>query len=275
MEQQKRMGRPPMTPKESTPEQAAPVKSKKPVSYNYKGSEEPLAVVYEIKANAGIAYMLSQTNVTVYDKEVDSVRQIRYCPNENSVFVDEQSINARKEAVIFRNGNLIVPREKPNLRKFLELHPQNVANGGSLFQLVDDTKDVEQELAKEFDVFEAVSLVRDKSIDDLLPVAMFYGINVDRPVSDIKYDLLNVAKRSPHDFVKSFDNPIVKTRSVIHRAFEYNIVKAKNDGCYWVDSDGLIVVVPVGQDHKDTLARFCMTERGASVLSAIEDRLTN
>lgn len=269
------MGRPPMTPKESTPEQAAPVKSKKPVSYNYKGSGEPLAVVYEIKANAGIAYMLNQTNVTVYDKEVDSVRQIRYCPNENSVFVDEQSINARKEAVIFRNGNLIVPREKPNLRKFLELHPQNVANGGSLFQLVDDTKDVEQELAKEFDVFEAVALVRDKSIDDLLPVAMFYGINVNRPVSDIKYDLLNVAKRSPHDFVKSFDNPIVKTRSVIHRAFEYNIVKAKNDGCYWVDSDGLIVVVPVGQDHKDTLARFCMTERGASVLSAIEDRLTN
>lgn len=270
------MGRPPMSAKETTTDSVAVAtpKTKKAVSYNYKPKDEQLAYVYEMKGNAGIAYMLAQSNVTVYDKESDSVRQIRYCPNENSIFVDEQSVNARKEAVIFRNGNLVVPREKPNLRMFLDYHPQNVKNGGTLFELFDDTKDAEQELAKEFNIFEAVSLVRDKSIDDLLPVAMYYNINVDRSVSDIKYDLLNMAKRIPDDFVKAFDNPVVKTRSIIHRAFEYGVVKAKNDGCYWVDSDGLIVVVPVGQDHKDVLARFCMSERGASALSAIEDRLT-
>jgi hypothetical protein len=234
-----------------------------------------MAVTYKIVSNGGITYMLSQANITVYDKEKDSVRQIRYCPNENSVFVDEQSENARKEAVIFRDGYIFVPREKPNLKRFLDLHPSNKSNGGSLFSLLDDKVNIESELTKEFDVFEAVSLVRDKHIDELLPVAMFYGVNVNRPVSEIKYDLLRIAKSKPHEFVSSFDNPIVKTRSLVFKASEYNVVTLKPDGCYWTDSNNLIVAVPVGQDPLDTLTRFCMTERGSSALLSIEDHLSN
>ena len=274
MEQPRKPGRPAAVQPVNPQVEAAASSSKKAVKYNYQEPEEPLALVYEIKRNAGIAYMLNQSNVTVYDKVSDSVRQIRYCPNENSVFVDEQSPVARKEAVIFRNGNLIVPREKPNLRKFLDLHPGNAKNGGSVFNLVDNKRNVEEELTKEFDVFDAVAQVRTKSIDELLPVAIYYNVNVDRPVADIKFDLLRIAKNKPEEFVKSFDNPMVKARSVVHRASQYNIVRLSADGCYWVDSNTLIVAVPVGQDPTDTLTRFCMTERGASVLASLEDQLT-
>lgn len=274
MEQTKRVGRPPVR-QEGQAEVTAALKTSKILTHSYKEPEGPMAVTYKIVSNGGITYMLSQANITVYDKEKDSVRQIRYCPNENSVFVDEQSENARKEAVIFRDGYIFVPREKPNLKRFLDLHPSNKSNGGSLFSLLDDKVNIESELTKEFDVFEAVSLVRDKHIDELLPVAMFYGVNVNRPVSEIKYDLLRIAKSKPHEFVSSFDNPIVKTRSLVFKASEYNVVTLKPDGCYWTDSNNLIVAVPVGQDPLDTLTRFCMTERGSSALLSIEDHLSN
>lgn len=274
MEQTKRVGRPPVR-QEGQAEVTAALKTSKILTHSYKEPEGPMAVTYKIVSNGGITYMLSQANITVYDKEKDSVRQIRYCPNENSVFVDEQSENARKEAVIFRDGYIFVPREKPNLKRFLDLHPSNKSNGGSLFSLLDDKVNIESELTKEFDVFEAVSLVRDKHIDELLPVAMFYGVNVNRPVSEIKYDLLRIAKSKPHEFVSSFDNPIVKTRSLVFKASEYNVVTLKPDGCYWTDSNNLIVAVPVGQDPLDTLTRFCMTEKGSSALLSIEDHLSN
>jgi hypothetical protein len=35
----------------------------------------------------------------------------------------------------------------------------------------------------------------------------------------------------------------------------------------------LIVSTPVGQDSMDVMVRFCLTEKGASVLSTLEDRL--
>lgn len=60
--------------------------------------------------------MLPQKGVTIYDKENDTVREIRYCPNEPSIFVDEQSENAVKQSVIFERGRLFIPREKPNLK---------------------------------------------------------------------------------------------------------------------------------------------------------------
>jgi hypothetical protein len=260
----------------SNVEQVAPAKApakKDIISYNFKEDEGPRDVVYEIPKRAGIVYMINQTGVTVYDKDSDSVRQIRYCPNENSIFVDEQSPNAKKEAIVFRNGNLMVPKTKPNLKKFLEVHPGNFANGGSIFKIVDNRKNADDELKKEFEVFDSVALVRDKSIDELMPVAMYFNVNTERPANEIKFDLLRIAKNKPKDFIESFDNPSVKTRAIIHKASEYQIIKLRDSAVNWVDSGGMIVSVPVGQNAMDVMVRFCLTEKGSSVLSSIEEQL--
>lgn len=229
--------------------------------------------MWEIPKNGGIAFMIQQRGITVFDKEKDQVRQMRYCPNENSIWVDEQSENAKKEAVIFRNGKLMVPKEKPNLRKFLENHPQNISNGGTTFSLVNETKKAEDILAKEFGQVEAISAVRDKDIQELLPVAIYYGLNIDRSTSDIRYDLLKIAKKKPSEFIKAFDSPQVAARSIIAQASEYQIIDLRQDGAYWFDSNGLIVSTPVGQKSSDVLTRFCLTEKGSSVLGSLEERL--
>ena len=228
---------------------------------------------YEIPKNAGIVYMLPQKGITVYDSEKDTVREMRYCPNEPSIWADEQGDNARKETVAFREGKLFVPREKPNLRLFMDKHPMNMANGGKIFRQVDKKKDAENELAKEFKLNEAISMVRDKDINELLPIALYFGVNINTPVTEIRYNLLNIAKKKTQDFIEAFDSPQVQTRSTVQQAKDYQIINVKSDGTYWFDSNRLIVSTPVGQDSMDVMVRFCLTEKGASVLSTLEDRL--
>ena len=228
---------------------------------------------YEIPKNAGIVYMLPQKGITVYDSDQDTVREMRYCPNEPSIWADEQGDNARKETVAFREGKLFVPKDKPNLRVFMDNHPMNMANGGKNFRQVDKKKDAEVELAREFKLTEAIAMVRDKDINELLPIALYFGVNINTPVTEIRYNLLNIAKKKTQEFIQSFDSPQVQTRSTIQQGKDYQIINVKSDGTYWFDSNRLIVSTPVGQDSMDVMVRFCLTEKGASVLSTLEDRL--
>jgi hypothetical protein len=224
---------------------------------------------FEIPRGGGVVYMLPQKGVTVYDAEKDTVREIRYCPNEPSIFVDEQSENAVRQTVAFRNGKLFVPKEKPNLRAFLEAHPQN----GPVFREVDKKKDAETEMAREFLVNESVAKVRDTDINDLLPVAIYFKVNINAPVSEIRYNLLRIAKSKPEAFLQSFDSPSVMARSIIQQAKDYQFIKVRPDGVFWFDSNSLIVSVPVGQEPIDVMTRFCLTEKGAATLASLEERL--
>ena len=162
-----------------------------------------------------------------------------------------------------------MPKEKPNLRKFLDMHPQN----GPVFKEIDKRRDAEKELEKEFILTDAIARVRDADINDLLPVAIYFGVNINAPVSEIRYNLLTIAKRKTEEFLQSFDSPQVMTRSTIQQARDYQILSVKKNGVFWFDSNNLIVSVPVGQDPMDVMVRFCLTEKGASVLSNLEERL--
>jgi len=268
--------RAPGRPKKAEPQAAAPVATPTPPKKKrqiLQKNQEVRHSVYEIPRGGGIAYLIQQRGITVYDEEQNTVRQIRYCPNENSIWVDEQSENAKKEAVVFRDGKLIVNKNQPNLKAFLDAHPQNMANGGNTFRIMDETKKAQDVLDNEFSQVDAIAAVRDKDIQELLPVAIYYGVNIDRSTADIRYDLLKIAKKSPADFLNAFDSPQVVARSVIRQAADYQIIDLRRDGAYWFDSNGLIVSVPVGQTAMDVMTRFCLTEKGASVLSTLEERL--
>ena len=88
----------------------APIKASTKKKRTIKRKEEVgRAAEYEITKGGGVVFMLPQKGVTIYDKENDTVREIRYCPNEPSIYVDEQSENAIKQSVIFELGRIFVP----------------------------------------------------------------------------------------------------------------------------------------------------------------------
>ena len=239
-----------------------------------KKDKGPQTRLYVIESGAGIVFRISQNEVAVYDKEVGYNRAIRYCPNERSIFVDQQSANAVKSDIVFREGMLAVTPDKPNLASFLDAHPGNFANGGAIFRLVDDDKKVEVELDSEFLVHDAVAMVREKGIDELIPVALSLGLDTNRNVKEIRYDLLREAKARPRQFIELFDNPIVKTRSVVMQAVDFQILNSKKDGMFWFDSNSLIVSTPAGLDSTEVMTQFCMTDKGSPVFEKLKEELS-
>ena len=265
--------RAPGRPKKAEPKVETAVKTESVKKPSFIREETNRRAEFKVIGGGGIVYMLPQQGETVYDESTNSIREIRYCPNENSIWADEQGPAAVKKSVIFRNGRIFVDKNQPNLRKFLDLHPGNTANGGSKFKLVDKKVDAEVELAQEFLVNDAISMVRDKDITDLFAVALYFKVNINAPTSEIRHNLLRIAKNKPKEFIESFDSPTVRTRAVIKQAADYQIIKLDRSACKWFDSNTQIVSVPVGQDPTDVLTRFCLTEKGSTVLADIEDRL--
>ena len=80
--------RPPGRPKKAAPAatQQPTKKAKRPVK-----RKEVNHVAREFKAlQSSATFMLMQSGITIYDEEQDSIREIRYCERENSIFRDEQ-----------------------------------------------------------------------------------------------------------------------------------------------------------------------------------------
>jgi len=259
------------SPKETTaPKKKAEFIPKRKTAEDTPGRKEQ---IFSVIKGSGIWYKLRQGGLTIYDPQTDKVREIRYCENEPSVFADEQSSNAIRSQVVFKEGLLVVPPQKANLQDYLALHPGNKANGGSTFTIINNEAKATIELDQEFPLLDAVSIVRDKTIDELLPVCMYLNIDVNQRNNEIRRELLLEAKGNPKAFIELMDNPYVRSMSAVKQAVDYNILKNKEDGMYWMDSGRLITATPVGQDTITVMTRFCMTEKGAPVYDEIVTRL--
>jgi hypothetical protein len=229
--------------------------------------------IYQLVSGGGIWFKLSQSDITIYDSEKDTVRAIRYCPNEPSIYIDEQSPNGRRSHIVFSDKMLGVPANQPNLQDYLDKHPGNTKNGGGIFYEVNHEQKTDTLIQDEFLIHDAISLIREKSIDDLIPVILYLGISLEQRNQEIRRELLIEAKSNPKAFIEMFDNPLVKMRSSISLAASNGILKINQDGVFWTDSNRLILATPVGQDGVDMMTKFCLSEKGSLVHQEILKRL--
>lgn len=246
-----------------------------PVKQKPMKAQEPArkGKIFHIPSGGGIIYSV-KSEAIIYDPKTNTNRQIRYCPNEASVFVDEQSSFAVRQHVVFENGMLYAPVENPTLLKFLELHPGNRANGGGIFEEVNTEYKAQVDVDTEFILHDAIGMIRNKSIDELLPVAIYLGVDTNQKNAEIKRELLLEAKANPKKFIDLFDNPVVKARATVKKAMDYQILKAKEDGMYWFDSGRLIISTPAGQDTIEVMSRFCLSEKGSILHNELQDTLS-
>ena len=229
--------------------------------------------IYQLVEGGGVWFKLSQKDITIYDSEKDTVRSIRYCSNEPSIYVDEQSQNGRRAQIVFVDKMLGVPVSQPNLQDYLDKHPGNTKNGGNTFFEINHEQKTDTLIQDEFLAHDAISLIREKSIDDLIPVILYLGISLEQRNQEIRRELLIEAKSNPQAFIQLFDNPLVKMRASISLAASNGILKINQDGVFWADSNRLILATPVGQDGVDMMTKFCLSEKGSLVHQEILKRL--
>ena len=231
--------------------------------------------VYLLKGNKRpLSYAMKSANIYWFDEEKGYERELKYCENQRTVFVDEMKGDQRLAHIIFRNGNLLVPKEKTVLQKllslyhphrdkvFYELKPQEIA--------VDQIDFLEMEI-------EALNAARELDIDTAEAVMRVeIGSKVSQMSSkELKRDLLLFAKRNPKLFLDLVSDDNVMLRNFGIRATELGIIKISQDQRYfmWGSNDRKLMTIPFDEHPYSALAHWFKTDEGMEVHSSIEKRL--
>jgi len=230
--------------------------------YYLKGRKKPLS------------HSIRSANLFWFDEEKGYEREIKYCQNQSTCFVDEMKGQQRLEHIVFRTGSLFVPKEKVTLQKFLSLyHPHN----GQLFY---EFKPVE--LAKsqldwlEFEV-EALKVAKDLDIDMAEAIMRAeIGSEVNNLSSkELRRDLILFARKNPKLFIELTTDENVQLRNFGIKAVEAGILRLSSDQRYftWGSNDRKLMTVPFDEHPYSALASWFKTDEGMEIYSNIEKRM--
>ena len=230
--------------------------------YRLKGSKKPLS------------RSIKSANIHWFDEEKGYERELKYCQNQRTVFVDEMKGDQRLEHVIFRNGMLIVEKEKTILQKLLSLyHPDR----NKMFYEEMPVKNAINDIAWLEMEIEALNAAKNLDID---MAEAIMRVEVGSKVSDmsskeLKRDLLLYAKRNPELFLELVNDENVVLRNFGIKATEMGILKLSSDQrtFTWGSNDRKLMNVPFDEHPYSALAAWFKTDEGMEIYSNIEKRL--
>ena len=252
------------TPKIKKVEPAKPKWEIKDRVYYLKGSKKP------------ISRMIKSANIYWFDEEKGYERELKYCENQKTPFVDEMVGDQRLAHIIFRDGSLFVPKEKTVLQKLLSLyHPHR--------QTLYYEFKPEKIAADEIEILEleadAILMARELDIDMAEAIMRVEkGSEVSKMSSkELKRDLLVFARNNPALFLELASDDNVQLRNFGIRAVELGILKLSSDqrNFLWGSNDRTIMTVPFDEHPYTALAHWFKTDEGMEIYANIEKRLNN
>jgi hypothetical protein len=209
-----------------------------------------------------------------FDKKTGKQREIRYATNQDSPLVDEQKGEATLGHIIFKDGDLKVPKEKQNLQKLLSLyHPLK----GKMYEEFSAVAKAEDELDILDLQIDALNAARNMDIDQaeaILRVEL--GSKVSSMSSkEIKRDLLLFARSNPQLFISLANDDNVQLRNVAIRAAEAGIINLSPDQrtFTWGSNGRKLMNVPFDENPYSAFAAFLKTDEGVEIYKSIDKKL--
>jgi hypothetical protein len=229
--------------------------------YYLKGRKKPLS------------HSIRSANLYWFDTEKGYEREIKYCQNQKTCFVDEMKGDQRLEHIIFRSGSLFVPKEKVTLQKFLAIHPHR----DQIFYEHKPVKIAETQI--EILEMEADAMVLARQMDiDMAEAVMRVesGSSVTKMSSkELRRDLLLFARDNPKLFLELAKDDNVQLRNFGIKASEANIIRLSNDQRHfeWSSTGRKVMTVPFDEHPFSALAAWFKTDEGMEIYSNIEKRM--
>ena len=231
--------------------------------------------IYYLKGNKKpVSRSVKSSGIYWFDQEKGYERELKYCENQRTAFVDEMVGDQRLAHIIFRSGSLYVPKEKTVLQKLLSMYHPDRDKLYYEYKPVEEAKDELDILEMEI---EALDLAR--SIDIDLAEAIM-RVEVGSKVSDLsskelKRDLLLFARRNPALFLELASDDNVTLRNFGIKAVELGIIKISADqrNFLWGSNNRKLMTVPFDEHPYTALAHWFKTDEGMEVYSNIEKRL--
>jgi hypothetical protein len=246
-----------------------------------KTKVEPKEKTWEIKSRAyflkngkPLSRSIKSAGIYYFDEELGYERELKYCQNQRTPFVDEMKGDQRLEHIIFRNGVLYVEKEKQTLQKLLSLyHPDKD-------KLYIEHKP-QQKAAEQLDILEmqADAILAAREMDVNMAEAIMRvekGSSVDKMSSkELKRDLLVFARNNPALFLELASDDDVQLRNFGIKATEMGILKLSSDQrtFTWGSNDRKLMNVPFDEHPYTALAAWFKTDEGMEIYSNIEKRL--
>jgi len=231
-------------------------------------------IYYLVGNKKPISYSMKSSGIYFFDEKKGYERELKYCENQKTVFVDEMKGDQRLAHIIFRDGSLFVPKEKTVLQKLLSLyHPHK----NKLFYEYNPI----QEAADDIEILEleADAIVIAREIDiDLAEAIMRVekGSEVSKMSSkELKRDLLVFARNNPALFLELAADDNVQLRNFGIKAVELGIIKLSQDQrkFLWGSNDRPVMTVPFDEHPYTALAHWFKTDEGMEIYANIEKRL--
>jgi hypothetical protein len=230
--------------------------------YLLKGNKKPLS------------RSLKATNIYYFDEEKGYERELKYCQNQTTSFVDEMKGDQRLEHVVFRSGSLYVPKEKTVLQKLLSLyHPHR----GSIYEEFKPAAIAADEIEILNIEVDALIAARNVDIDTAEAIMRVErGSSVSNLSSkELKRDLLVFARNNPKLFLELADDDNVMLRNFGIKAVEAGILRLSSDqrNFIWGSNGRKVMIVPFDEHPYTALAHWFKTDEGMEIYSNIEKRL--
>ena len=246
--------------KKSSPEDGWVVK---PRTYRLKNGKSPLAAILKV------------SNIYYFDEEKGYQRELKYCQNQRTPFVDEMKGDQRLEHVIFRDGILHVPKEQQTLQKLLSLyHPYK----DRTYIEVDKVKNAENELdmlEMEITALKAVTDIDIETMESIMRVQIGSKVS-DMSSKELKRDAIIFAKKNPILFLNLLNDDNIKLRNFGIKATELGILNLSSDQrtFSWGSNNRKLMTVPFDEHPYSALAQWFKTDEGMEIYSNIEKRLS-
>ena len=231
-------------------------------------------VYYLTRKRRPLSYMIKSAGIYYFDQTLGYERELKYCENQKTPFVDEMKGDQRLAHIIFRNGALHVPRNKQTLQRLLSLyHPQR----NVLFEEYNPVVEAEDQLEILELELEALNIAKSLDIDMIEAIMRVEnGSKVSKMSSkELKRDVLIFAKNNPLLFLELAADDNVQHRNVGIKATELGIIRLSDDNrnFIWTSNDRKLMTVPFDEHPYTALAHWFKTDEGMEVYRQIEKRL--
>ena len=219
-------------------------------------------------------YMMKSRGLYWFDNEAGYEREIKYCRNQQTVFVDEMKGPQRLGHIVFRNGNLFVEKEQATLQKFLSIyHPDS----GTVYKEFDADIEAESDIDILELQLEAMNLVKNLDVDHMEAILRSeIGNEVSKMTSkELKRDALIFAQNNPQLFLELASDENINIRNMGIKAVEQGIIKLSNDQrtFKWGSTDKTLIKVPFDENPYSALAAYFKTDDGIDVFKTVEKKL--
>jgi hypothetical protein len=245
----------------------------KPIDSKSGNKIESLYPPYYLCPNEGVAL-----------DEDGEMKRWRFLYGYPSIWVDEQlnpeptdeQIRDSRNDIIFEEGNLFIRgTERAKIKALLiqdlcEDQTNKMFPVNSIFRLIKDGESLNKATQVNDKAFEAESAARNASIEELLPIAMLFGINVDgheKRGDYIKKEVILKARQLPDAFLANFVSPKTNIKYLITKALNKNIISGHTGTLTMVETDRALFPIDKNADIAEQVSTLVMAnDEQASLL---------